>query len=256
MNKSVDFTTTETIPSACLAVALGIGLNIITAQALFYDTAPFFYNAIIYSNIAPLILGLNLIKNIIQYKKGNVLPLYIAQALFLTSPYLIFFIGIGLISNLTAPPINHITSIAILCAIAFYIIISIKKSSKNIQETVQKNKFIEKAYKIENNRQVLKYRELNKLDSTIDKNVFPFLKKIGESKIFTTILFTIGITTIAGAYQIFPDQKMMIRFVVAGLCFLITPPIIFALVYLHHIQYKYPKMLFKEKWRITYRKAD
>ncbi len=256
MAKPVDFTATETIPSACFAVVLGVGLNVIAARALFHETAPFFYNAIIYANIAPFLLGLNLLKGVIQYKKESVLPLYISLALFLTCPYLIFFIGIGLISNLTAPPVNGNVSIGISCFIAAYIILSIKKSIQNIEATVNENKFLEKAYKIENGKQVLKYKELSKLDSIIDKNVFSFLRKIGEGNIFATIILIVGVATVAAVCKMFGDQRMMIRFIVASLCFLITPPIIFMLVYLHHIQYKYPKMVFNEKWKLTYREVE
>jgi len=256
MSKSVDFSIKETIPLGLTTGIIGSILNATVTYPLFYDEAPYIYYMLASTIITTPIFAIALLIAYYKSNRSDALPCYIFAFLLSISPYYIFFIAGGLISSLTTPPIPPTIRLLIFIALIIYISISIKRSSSNILAAAQKNNFIEKAYIIQDGKQLLKYKEMKRLDETVEKNIFSFTKEAGK-KINGIKIAMIGMAAmLGGLYNIFPSPNFIIKLSIAYACFFITPFMIFTAVHVYYVQYKFPKMIFAEKWYKTCRETN
>ncbi|MEN3031084.1 hypothetical protein [Chromobacterium amazonense] len=248
MSKSVDFPVKEAMPVAFVSAILGVMLNAATAYHLFYESAPGIYNVLMASIFVTPIFAVAMV---VTYYKSNfedTLPCYIFGFFLALFPFLVFFIGIGLISSLISPPVPTGAAVVIFVFLMLYIVFSARRSSRNILLAVEKIDFLDKAYVFEGNRPLLKYKAMKLLDETVDKNIFHIEKKEGGRFSVIKVMMFVMAAMLGGLYKIFPDPSLVVRMVLAFACFLITPAMIFHVAYVYYVQYSFPKKIFGKVW--------
>ncbi|UTH73756.1 hypothetical protein [Chromobacterium sp. IIBBL 290-4] len=146
MSKPVDFPIKEAMPVAFASGVLGSILNAVASYNLFYESAPSVYTVLVSSIFITPIFAVAMV---VAYYKSNfadTLPCYVFGFFLALFPFLVFFIGIGLISSLISPPVPIGVAAIALVFLMFYIFISVKRSSANILLAVKKIDFINNAY--------------------------------------------------------------------------------------------------------------
>ncbi|KIA79890.1 hypothetical protein QR66_13325, partial [Chromobacterium piscinae] len=207
-------------------------------------------------SLATPILAVAMVVTYIRSNFADVLPCYIIGFFLSIFPFHIFFVAGGLVSSLVSPPIPSGAGVVIFIFLALYVILSIKRSAKNIQAAVNKIDFLDKAYVIENGRQLLKRKELTLLDNTVQKSIFYFEKNGGRTFSAVKVVLFVMAAMLGGFYKLFPDPALVVRLVIAYACFFITPFMIFSAVFVYYVQYKYPKMIFGNLWHKTCRETS
>ncbi len=236
------------MPVAFVSGVLGSILNAAAAYHLFYESTPGIYLVIMSSIFVTPIFAVTMVVTYYKSNFADTLPCYVFGFFLTLFPFLVFFIGIGLISSLISPPVPTSAAVVIFVFLMLYIVLSARKSSRNILLAVEKIDFLDKAYVFEDNRPLLKYKAMRLLDETVDKNIFYVEKKEGGKFSVIKVMMFVMAAMLGGLYKIFPDPSLVVRMVLAFACFFITPLMIFHVVYVYYVQYSFPKRIFGKIW--------
>ncbi|POA98271.1 hypothetical protein C2134_12540 [Chromobacterium sinusclupearum] len=256
MSKAVDFPIREMMPLCLVTGIVGSILNATVTYPLFFENAPYFYYALAATGVMTPILAVGMIITYVRSNFADVLPCYIIGFFLSIFPFHVFFVAGGLVSSLVSPPIPSSVGAVVFILLALYLILSVKRSAKNILEAANKIGFLNKAYVVENGRQLLKRKELTLLDNTVEKSIFYFEKNGERTFSAVKVVLFVMAAMLGGFYKLFPDPALVVRLVIAYACFFITPFMIFSAVFVYYVQYKFPRMIFGNLWHKTCRETS
>lgn len=155
--------------------------------------------------------------------------------------------------SLIAPPMPLELAIPLGVGVVLYIFLSIKKSIKIIDNCPEVIKLTESGFFNDGKKIIIKKKSMNAIDDTINKYPFKFIELIATAM---PILILIGLAMVGGVYKLSPNPDLMVRYFCAALSFLISPPLIFMMVYTVYLNYIIPKRLFGNEWKNVWREVE
>ncbi|MBY0446747.1 MAG: hypothetical protein K2Q15_16250 [Burkholderiales bacterium] len=190
-----------------------------------------------------------IIKNKLESTLQNYLFFSIAfsTVLFILFPFNLLFLAV------ITKPVPPFLAIFLGGLTILYVWMSIKRSIKIINTCPAVIKLAESGFVDNGKKIVLQKKALNKVDDTINKYPFKFIELIATG---LPLLVIVGLAMVSGIYKIIPNQDLIVRFFCAGISFLISPPLIFMMVYVIHINYILPKRLFGNEWKNIWREVE
>jgi hypothetical protein len=155
--------------------------------------------------------------------------------------------------SLIAPPIPLVLAIPLGVGVILYIYLSIKKSIDIIENCPAVIKLTTSGFFNDGKKIILKKKAINTVDDTINKYPFKFIELIATA---LPILILIGLAMVGGVYKLSPNPDLMVRYFCAALSFIISPPLIFMMVYTVYLNYIIPKRLFGNEWKNVWREVE
>ncbi|NHQ84867.1 hypothetical protein HA050_01910 [Iodobacter sp. HSC-16F04] len=253
MSKEIDFPISELYKKIILGCFVFIFFAYQFCEGIYRETSYYIYLAGSTSYIISSFVCLWVLFQIYRNNFESTLLNYFLLSL----PFIFVFFAIFpfnlLFLSLIAPPIPSVLAIPLGTGVVLYIYLSIKRSIKTIENCPAVIKLATSGFLSDGKKTIIKKKAINTVDDTINKYPFKFIELFSTA---LPILILIGLAMVGGVYKLSPNPDLMVRFFCAALGFLISPPLIFMMVYTVYLNYVIPKRLFGNEWKNVWREVE
>ncbi len=253
MSKEIDFSISQLYKQVFIGLFFLVLFGYGFGEVLYSETSSdiYFVSTIsyVFSFFICLVSLLFILKNKLESTSLNYLLFSISfsTVLFVLFPFNLLFLAV------ITKPVPPSLAVFLGGFIAVYVWMSIQRSIKIINTCPAVIKLAELGFVDNGIKIVLQKKALNAVDDTINKYPFKFIELIATA---LPVLIFVGLAMVGGVYKLTPNPDLMVRFFCAAISFVISPPLIFMMVYVFYINYTLPKRLFGDKWKNVWREIE